>query len=62
MSLYYCDFQLPVLEYIFGATIWLGKRKSKRARERARERETEAAIYRKRGSLLGNIYIEIQSF
>jgi hypothetical protein len=34
MPLYYCDFQLPVLAYIFGATIWLGKSKSKRDRER----------------------------
>jgi hypothetical protein len=38
MPLYYCDFQLPVLAYIFGATIWLGKSKSKRDRERERER------------------------
>jgi len=39
MPLYYFDFQLPVLAYIFGATIWLGKSKSKRDRERERERE-----------------------
>jgi len=38
MPLYYFDFQLPVLAYIFGATIWLGKSKSKRDRERERER------------------------
>ena len=36
MPLYYCDFQVPVLAYIFGATIWLGKSKSKRERERER--------------------------
>jgi hypothetical protein len=43
MPLYYCDFQLPVLAYIFGATIWVDKSK------RLGEREREAAIFRKRG-------------
>jgi hypothetical protein len=56
MPLYYCDFQLPVLAYIFGATIWVDK--SKRLGERERER---LQYLGKEGSPLGNIDIEIQS-